>query len=49
MSITAKEAIARLDGIDHRDPERAHIDADAAKVAAAYERLVERCDGWWYA
>lgn len=48
MSITAKEAIARRDGIDHRDPERAHIDADAVLVAA-YERLVERCDGWWYA
>lgn len=41
MSITAKEAIARLDGIDHRDPVGAHT--------AAYERLVERCDGWWYA
>ena len=49
------EAVARLDAIDASDPERAHSAADDvllyyadAEIAAAYQRLIDRCP-WWAA
>jgi hypothetical protein len=50
------DAVAELDGIGSGDEERAHYAADDLllenvhpDVAAAYERLIERCGGFWYA
>lgn len=50
------EAVAKLDAIGGGDPEDAHSEADGillsvvpADVRAAYERLVERSEGWWFA
>lgn len=53
---TPEEAIRALDAINDDDPESAHLDADKIlreavpqEVADAYERLVERTGGFWYA
>jgi glycine cleavage system pyridoxal-binding protein P len=50
------EAIAKLDAIDVDDKETAHLIADGvleemvpSSVRAAYRRVYERADGFWYA
>lgn len=54
--MTLAEVVGALDAISGGDPAGAHADADAIlqrivpdEVAAAYTRLVERADGWWFA
>jgi hypothetical protein len=53
--VTPEEAVAALDAITTTDAEYAHGEADEIlqslhpEVSAAYDRVVERADGWWFA
>jgi hypothetical protein len=54
--MTIEDAVAALNAIRGGDPEGAHSAADlilrrvvAPEVAQAYEDLMERATGWWFA
>lgn len=58
--MTKDETIEKINAIDNGDIEIAHVEADSAildflrdngfaDVAAAWEALEKRCDGFWYA
>lgn len=54
--MTPQEAVDALDGYTYDDPEGAHVFADniimafvPGEIAEAYERLIVRQDGFWYA
>jgi hypothetical protein len=55
-ALTAREAVRALQAIDPGDQEAAHDEADKILLAAvppsvraAYQDLVERSGGFWYA
>jgi len=58
--MTKKDVIEKLDAIEDGDTEMAHQEADSLilqflranglfDVAAAWDRVEERCGGFWYA